>query len=167
MMPANRDALMQRFDSLGISVTTRDHAAVFTVDEAKLVHDDIPGGHCKNLFCKDEKGVLWLIVALEDSAINLKTVPAIIGSRRLSFGKPELLLEALGVTPGSVTPFGLINDASVRVNVILDAAMMAEPVLNFHPLENNATTSIQANDLVAFIRSCGHEPQIFRVSGLA
>ena len=167
MKPTNRDALMQRFDSLGISVTTRDHAAVFTVDEAKLVHDDIPGGHCKNLFCKDEKGVLWLIVALEDSAINLKTVPAIIGSRRLSFGKPELLLEALGVTPGSVTPFGLINDTSVRVNVILDAAMMAEPVLNFHPLENNATTSIQANDLVAFIRSCGHEPQIFRVSGLA
>ena len=166
-MPANRDALMQRFDSLGISVTTRDHAAVFTVDEAKLVHEDIPGGHCKNLFCKDEKGVLWLIVALEDSAINLKTVPAIIGSRRLSFGKPELLLEVLGLTPGSVTPFGLINDTSVRVNVILDAAMMAEPVLNFHPLENNATTSIQANDLVAFIRSCGHEPQIFRVSGLA
>ena len=166
-MPANRDALMQRFDSLGISVTTRDHAAVFTVDEAKLVHEDIPGGHCKNLFCKDEKGVLWLIVALEDSTINLKTVPAIIGSRRLSFGKPELLLEVLGLTPGSVTPFGLINDTSVRVNVILDAAMMAEPVLNFHPLENNATTSIQANDLVAFIRSCGHEPQIFRVSGLA
>ena len=167
MKPTNRDALMQRIDSLGISVTTRDHAAVFTVDEAKLVHDDIPGGHCKNLFCKDEKGVLWLIVALEDSAINLKTVPAIIGSRRLSFGKPELLLEVLGLTPGSVTPFGLINDTSVRVNVILDAAMMAEPVLNFHPLENNATTSIQANDLVAFIRSCGHEPQIFRVSGLA
>ena len=109
-MPASRDELFQRFADLGIKTTTKNHPPVFTVEEAQLVHDDIPGGHCKNLFCKDEKGVLWLIVCLEDSRVDLKAAPAKIGSRRLSFGKAELLMEILGVEPGSVTPFGLIND---------------------------------------------------------
>ena len=163
-MFASRADLMQRFDSLGIFVSTHDHAAVFTVDEAKLVHSDIAGGHCKNLFCKDEKSGLWLIVALEDSRINLKTAPDKIGSRRLSFGKPELLMEILGVEPGSVTPFGLINDTQNRVSVILDAAMMDQPILNFHPLKNDATTSIASGDLVKFIASCGHSPRIVAVS---
>jgi Ala-tRNA(Pro) deacylase len=163
-MPASREALLQRLESLGLSTTTQDHPAVFTVDEAKKVHDGIAGGHCKNLFCKDEKAVLWLIVALEDSVINLKTAPGKIGSRRLSFGKPDLLMEILGVEPGSVTPFGLINDDAVRVNVILDAAMMQQEVLNFHPLRNDATTSIKSKDLVTFIASCGHSPRIVAVS---
>jgi Ala-tRNA(Pro) deacylase len=165
-MPASRQDLFALFDKLGISTTTREHAPVFTVDEAKLVHDDIPGGHCKNLFCKDEKGVLWLIVALEDSRINLKTAPDKIGSRRLSFGKPELLMEVLGLEPGSVTPFGLINDTAARVNVILDDAMMKHDVLNYHPLRNDATTSISAADLVTFIRGTGHEPRIVQVSDI-
>ena len=163
-MPASRTDLMQHLELLGLSVTTQDHVAVFTVEEARLVHGDIPGGHCKNLFCKDEKGVLWLIVALEDSRINLKTAPAKIGSRRLSFGKPDLLMEVLGVEPGSVTPFGLINDRENRVNVILDATMMALPILNFHPLRNDASTSISSGDLVKFIQSCGHTPKIIAVS---
>ena len=163
-MPASRADLMQRFELLAISVTTQDHVPVYTVDEARLAHGDIAGGHCKNLFCKDEKGVLWLIVALEDSRINLKTAPAKIGSRRLSFGKPDLLMEVLGVEPGSVTPFGLINDRENRVNVILDATMMALPILNFHPLRNDASTSISSGDLVKFIQSCGHTPKIIAVS---
>ena len=163
-MPASRELLLQRLESLGLSTRTHDHSAVFTVEEAKNVHDNIPGGHCKNLFCKDEKAVLWLIVALEDSIINLKTAPTKIGSRRLSFGKPDLLMEVLGVEPGSVTPFGLINDMDVRVNVILDEAMMAHEVLNFHPLRNDATTSITSKDLVTFITSCGHRPRIVAVS---
>jgi Ala-tRNA(Pro) deacylase len=163
-MPASRADLFSRFEKLGITTTTMDHAAVFTVEEAKEAHQDIAGVHCKNLFCKDEKSVLWLIVALEDARIDLKTAPAKIGSKRLSFGKPDLLMEILGVEPGSVTPFGLINDTQVRVNVILDAAMMAHDQLNFHPLQNAATTTIASADLVAFIRSCGHDPKVVAVS---
>jgi Ala-tRNA(Pro) deacylase len=163
-MPAAREDLLERLASLGIETRTLDHAPVFTVEEAKKVHDDMPGGHCKNLFCKDEKGVLWLIVALEDAVINLKAAPAKIGSKRLTFGKPELLMEVLGVEPGSVTPFGLINDRNVRCNVILDEAMMREPLLNFHPLRNNATTAISSSDLLTFITACGHAPRVVAVS---
>ena len=96
--------------------------------------------------------------------MDLKAAPAKIGSRRLSFGKPELLKEVLGVEPGSVTPFGLINDTEKRVNVVLDAAMMAHELVNYHPLENTATTTIRSADLVAFIRSCGHEPRVVAVA---
>jgi Ala-tRNA(Pro) deacylase len=163
-MLARREELFERFKSLGIETRTLDHAPVFTVEQAKLVHDDMPGGHCKNLFCKDEKGVLWLIVALEDAVINLKAAPAKIGSKRLTFGKPELLMEVLGVEPGSVTPFGLINDTSQRTNVILDEAMMRQTPLNYHPLKNDATTAISPDDLIAFIKSCGHTPRIVAVS---
>jgi Ala-tRNA(Pro) deacylase len=163
-MPASREDLFERFKSLGIETRTLAHEPVFTVEQAREVHDDMPGGHCKNLFCKDEKGVLWLIVALEDAVINLKAAPAKIGSKRLTFGKPDLLMEVLGVEPGSVTPFGLINDREVRVNVILDEAMMKLSPLNYHPLRNNETTAISAEDLVKFIRACGHAPRVVAVS---
>jgi Ala-tRNA(Pro) deacylase len=163
-MPASRQDLFALLEKLGIKTTTHDHAPVFTVEEAQMVHGDIPGGHCKNLFCKDEKGVLWLIVALEDSRINLKTAPDKIGSRRLSFGKPELLMEVLGLEPGSVTPFGLINDTDTRVNVILDEVMMKYTTLNYHPLRNDATTSISSDDLLKFVRGTGHEPRVVAVS---
>src|SRR5882724_12250563 len=123
-MTATRQELFALFDLLGIRTTTTEHEPVFTVEEAKKVHAGMAGGHCKNLFCKDEKGVLWLIVALEDARIDLKAAKDRIGSKRLTFGKPELLLEILGVEPGSVTPFGLINDKAARTNVILDEAMM-------------------------------------------
>ncbi len=163
-VPASRADLLAFFATNHLATTTIDHAPVFTVEEAKKVHADIPGGHCKNLFCKDEKGVLWLIVALEDARIDLKAAPAIIGSKRLSFGKPELLMQVLGVVPGSVTPFALINDRPPTVNVILDAAMMREPVLNYHPLSNDATTTISNTDLLKFITACGHAPRTLAVS---
>jgi Ala-tRNA(Pro) deacylase len=163
-MPASQAELFQRFAELGIETRTLEHARVFTVEEARLVHDNMPGGHCKNLFCKDEKSALWLIVALEDAVINLKAAPAKIGSKRLTFGKPDLLMEVLGVEPGSVTPFGLINDKTGRTNVILDEAMMKQPLLNFHPLRNNATTAISSDSLLRFITSCGHAPRLVAVS---
>ncbi len=163
-MPASRTELMSFLENLGISTQTVEHQAVFTVEEAQKVHGDIPGGHCKNLFCKDEKGVLWLIVALEDARIDLKAAKDKIGSKRLTFGKPELLLEVLGIEPGSVTPFSLINDKKVRTNVILDEAMMKLEKLNFHPLKNDATTTISSADLVTFIKACGHSPRIVAVS---
>ncbi|MDE2446266.1 MAG: prolyl-tRNA synthetase associated domain-containing protein [Alphaproteobacteria bacterium] len=164
-MPVSKADLFVFLEKRGIFTKTLEHEPVFTVEEAKKVHDNMPGGHCKNLFCKDEKGALWLIVALEDAVIDLKTAPAKIGSKRLSFGKPELLMEVLGIVPGSVTPFGLINDTAHRVNVILDAAMMRIDLLNFHPLENGATTAIAASDLLVFIKACGHTPRIVAVSG--
>jgi Ala-tRNA(Pro) deacylase len=163
-MPATRDDLMARFAELGIATESREHAPVFTVEEARALRGQIPGGHCKNLFLKDEKDAVWLIVCLEDARVNLKQVPVRIGSKRLTFGKPDLLMELLGVEPGSVTPFGLINDKAARINVILDQAMLEHESLNYHPLRNDATTTIAAIDLLAFIRSCGHEPRIVRVS---
>jgi Ala-tRNA(Pro) deacylase len=163
-MPATRDALMARLDALGIATRTVDHAPVFTVEEARALRGEIPGGHCKNLFLKDDKGAIYLIVCLEDARVDLKAAPARIGSRRLTFGKPDLLLEILGVEPGSVTPFGLINDTGGRATVILDKTMMEQEWLNYHPLRNDATTTIRAADLVAFLRATGHEPRIIAVS---
>ena len=163
-MPATRDDLLNRFKDLDIEATTRNHPPVYTVEEAQALRGEIPGGHCKNLFLKDDKGNIWLIVCLEEANVDLKAAPAKIGSRRLSFGKPDLLREVLGVEPGSVTPFGLINDTEQRVNVVLDATMMAHELLSYHPLENTATTTIRAADLVTFVRSCGHEPRIVAVA---
>ena len=163
-MPATREDLLARLSSLGIETKTKDHAPVHTVEEARALRGEIPGGHCKNLFLEDDKGNIWLIVCLEEAKIDLKAAPAKIGSRRLSFGKPELLMEVLGVEPGSVTPFALINNTSRRVNVVLDSAMMAQELLNYHPLQNSATTSIRSADLVTFIKACGHDPRIVAVA---
>ena len=163
-MPASRQDLFDRFVKLNIVTQTHDHAPVFTVEEARALRGQIPGGHCKNLFLKDEKGAIWLIVCLEDARIDLKTLPQKIGSRRLTFGKPDLLMEVLGLEPGSVTPFGLINDRGQRATVILDAEMMAQSQLNYHPLKNDATTTISPPDLIAFIASCGHAPRTVAVA---
>ncbi len=163
-MPATREELFAKLSSLGIETTTCDHPPVYTVEEAQALRGQIPGGHCKNLFLKDDKGKIWLIVCLEDAQVDLKAAPAKIGSRRLSFGKPELLMEVLGIEPGSVTPFALINDRDGRVNVVLDAAMMAHEFVSYHPLQNTATTTIRSADLVTFIRACGHDPQIVAVA---
>jgi Ala-tRNA(Pro) deacylase len=162
-LPATRPDLFDRLDQLGIATTTIDHEAVFTVAQSSKLEATLPGGHTKNLFLKDKKDRLFLVVALGHAHIDLKTLPKLIGCDRLSFGKPELLMEVLGVTAGSVTPFALINDRARRVTVILDADMMRHQRLNYHPLENTATTNIAAEDLVAFIRACGHEPRILAV----
>jgi len=159
-MDANQQALFDRLNELGIETKTHQHNAAFTVEEARELRGEIPGGHCKNLFLKDKKGQLWLIVCLEESRINLKTVPAKIGSARLSFGKPDLLLETMGIAPGSVTPFALINDDKAVISVILEQKMMQHELLNYHPLKNDATTTISSDDLVRFVNSCGHNLQI-------
>ena len=158
-MPASRETLFERLQSLDIDTSTVDHPPLFTVEESQALRGEIPGAHTKNLFLKDKKGRLWLVVTLEQAAIDLKTLHKRIESGRLSFGKPDLLMETLGIPPGSVTPFALINDIECRVQVVLDAAMMECDPLNFHPLENTATTTIRAGDLERFIRACGHEPR--------
>jgi Ala-tRNA(Pro) deacylase len=159
-MPATEQDLFARLFELGIETETVRHPAVFTVEESKALRGDLPGGHTKNLFLKDKKGALWLVVALEDRAVDMKDLRRRIGSAPLSFGRPELLKEILGIDPGSVTPFAVINDTETRVNVVLDAEMMSLQALNFHPLTNTATTSVTPDGLAAFIRSCGHEPVV-------
>ena len=161
---ATRHDLLARLASLGISTTTRDHAPVFTVDEARRLRGEIAGAHCKNLFLKGKNGALWLIVCLEDTRIDLKILPDLIGSARLSFAKPELLRERLGVDPGSVTPFAVINAPPNSLNLVLEKAMMDHEILNYHPLENWATTSIAPADLMKFLRSCGHEPSVLALA---
>jgi Ala-tRNA(Pro) deacylase len=158
--PATREDLFARLASLGIATTTREHDPVFTVEEARRLRGEIAGAHCKNLFLKDKNANLWLVVCLEDSRVDLKALPARIGSGRLSFGRPELLREVLGVDPGSVTPFALINAPSGSINVVLEEAMMHHPLLNYHPLHNSATTTISSSDLLRFMHSCGHQPRI-------
>ena len=162
-MPTTPDQLFQRLTDLGINASTTEHEAVFTVEQARALRGEIPGGHCKNLFLKDKKGALWLVVCLEDAVIDLKALPALIGAARISFGKADLLAEVLGVEPGSVTPFALINDSSHRVNVVLDAKMMQHDVVSYHPLVNTATVTLTPDDLSKFISSCGHEPQIIEL----
>lgn len=165
-MVMTQDDLFNRLQALGISTETHQHPPVFTVEEAQRHCSHLLGGHCKNLFLKDKKGRLWLIVTLDSQPIDLKALSKALGSPRFSFGKPELLLDILGVTPGSVTPFALINDTECRVSVVLDVAMMAMDRLNYHPLSNDATTAITPGDLHDLIVSFGHSPRIFDFSSL-
>lgn len=160
MPPATREDLLARLAELGIDAATHEHEALFTVEQSRRIHDEIAGAHSKNLFLKDKKGTLFLVVALQDTEVNLKRLHTVLDCGRLSFGRPDLLMEVLGVQPGSVTPFALINDTDRRVNVVLDEALMAHEMLNFHPLENTATTTIGREGLLAFIAACGHEPRI-------
>ncbi|HEU0058255.1 MAG TPA: prolyl-tRNA synthetase associated domain-containing protein [Hyphomicrobiaceae bacterium] len=163
-MPASRQDLFARLARLGILTETVEHEPVFTVHQSAKLERTLPGGHTKNLFLKDKKDRLFLLVALSRARIDLKNLHKVLGSDRLSFGRPELLLEVLGVPAGSVTPFALINDTHQRVTVILDADMMRQERLNYHPLENSATTNIAGEDLLRFIRACGHTPRILAVA---
>ena len=159
-MVASEDDLMRRFAELGIATVTHRHAALFTVEESQRLRGDLPGGNCKSLFLKDKKGALWLVVALEDQVLDLKTLHKTIGAARLSFAKADVLWQVLGVRPGAVTPFALINDTEGRVRIVLDRTMMTHDPLNYHPLHNEATTALAPGDLLAFLRACGCEPRI-------
>ena len=153
--------LFAKLEALGIPYTSLNHAAVFTVAESQGLRGAIPGAHSKNLFVKDKKGRLFLVTALEDARIDLKKLHETLGGQgRVSFGSAEQLRERLGVEPGSVTPFAAMNDVDGAVTVILQDALMAEPVLNFHPLTNTATTTISNTDLIRFLEAVGHAPRI-------
>ena len=161
-MPASPDELFAYLDTLDIPHKTVTHPAVFRVDESRELRGAIPGAHTKNLFLRDKKGAAYL----EDAAIELKSLHRLLGATgRFSFGSAELMSDLIGVEPGSVTPFAAINDRDLRVTVVLDAAMMAHPVLNFHPLTNTGTTTIAREGLVRFLEATGHRPRIEAVSG--
>ena len=158
MPAATPDDLFAYLDSLGIRHTTTQHRPVFTVEEGADLKAKMPGGHSKNLFLKDKKGALFLLCALGDSAIDLNAVSKLIGAGRFSFGSAERLQENLGVTPGSVTIFALINDPERKVTLLLDEGFFAHDPVNFHPLRNDATTAISPADLLKFVRALGREP---------
>ncbi|MDG4721434.1 MULTISPECIES: prolyl-tRNA synthetase associated domain-containing protein [Thalassospira] len=152
--------LFDHLEKLGIETTTHEHVPLFTVEDSQNLRGDLPGLHSKNLFVKDKKGALWLVVAEEETEIRMNHLHKRLGCARLSFGKPELLIETLGVKPGSVTPFALINDQGRKVNLALDAKLANGDVLNFHPLRNDRTTTITSQGLIKFIDSLGYEALI-------
>ncbi|MGE0741450.1 MAG: prolyl-tRNA synthetase associated domain-containing protein [Hyphomonadaceae bacterium] len=158
MPRATPEDLFAYFDSIGVAHTTTRHRPVFTVQEGADLKAQMPGGHSKNLFLKDKKGALFLLSALGETQIDLNAVSKAIGAGRFSFGSAERLMEHLGVEPGSVTVFSLINDPGQRVTLLLDQGFFTHDPVNFHPLRNDATTAISPSDLLKFIRSLGREP---------
>lgn len=159
-MAWTRDELFDYLAGLGIETATVEHPPLFTVEDSQALRGDIPGAHTKNLFLKCKKGNLYLVTALEDTAVDLKTLPAKLGSGRLSFGNAELMGEVLGITPGSVSAFAVVNDLENRVTMVLDEALMRHQRINLHPLVNTATTAIGRESLISFLKACGHPPKI-------
>ena len=155
-MTATPDDLFAYLDKLGIAHTTHWHDAVFTVGESTELKASMPGGHTKNLFLKDKDGNLILIAAEAHSELKLNQLHRLIGTKRLSFGAPDLMEEVLGITPGSVTAFALMNDTAGQVRFLIDAALMEHDPVNFHPLTNTGTTAISREDFEAFVRATGH-----------
>jgi Ala-tRNA(Pro) deacylase len=164
--PKTPDELFAALNAFGIAHPTVSHPPLFTVEQSQELRGSIPGGHTKNLFLKDKKGALFLVTAEEDAEIELKSLHRRLGaSGRFSFGSADQMMEVLGVTPGSVTPFGAINDTRHRVAVVLDSALMQHSVINAHPLTNTMTTSVARDDLVKFLNFTGHPPRIVPVTG--
>ena len=164
-MAATPDDLFAFLDRLGIAHRTITHPPMFTVEESRRLRGTLPGGHTKNLFLKDKKGAVFLVTALEDAEIELKTLHHRLGAGRFSFGSADLMRDLIGVEPGAVTPFGILNDTARRVTVVLDEAMLGHATLNYHPLVNTMTTSIARADLVKFLEATGHPQRIAAVSG--
>ncbi len=159
-LPTSPEALLARLASMGIETRTVEHPPVFTVEQAKALRGELPGHHIKNLFLRNKKGAMWLVVCLEDRQIDLKALAAVLDGGRFSFGSAERLMTYLGVEPGSVTPFAAINDTSHQVEVVLDTAVTSGGPVNCHPLVNNRTTAIAPADLLRFLESTGHPPRL-------
>ena len=157
-MPKSRADLFAYLDSLQIAQTTIEHPPVFTVEEAQQHTHHLPGGHTKNLFLEDKAGGLWLITCLDEQPVKVNALARLLGAPRFSFGKPDRLMQILGVEPGSVTALALINDTERRVRPVLDTKLLAHELVNCHPLTNTATTTLKAADLVRFMTVQGYSP---------
>ena len=158
--PATPAALFARLAELGIESETVEHEPVFTVEEAKARRGEMPGAHIKNLFLRNKKGGMWLLTCLEDRRIDLKALGGRLGAGRLSFGSADRLMTYLGVMPGAVTPLAAVNDRQQAVTLVLDQALMAHDPVNCHPLVNTMTTALAAAELIRFLESVGHPPQM-------
>jgi Ala-tRNA(Pro) deacylase len=160
-MPLSPDDLFAKLEALGLRTTTVRHPPLFTVEQSKELRGELPGGHTKNLFLKDKKDRMWLVTAEEDRAVDLKALGSALGaSGRVSFGSPDRLMRYLGIEPGAVTPFGLVNDTEAQVSFVLDEGLLRHDVLNFHPLTNAATTAIARADFLRFLEAIGHPPRV-------
>ena len=163
-MPSNRATLFARLEDLGIGSSTVEHAPLYTVEQSQALRGTIPGAHTKNLFLKDKDGRMALVVAKEDTKVDLKGLAKHLGFGRFSFGKPELMMAVLGIEPGSVTAFALVNETSRQLAaVVVDEALMDFAEVNCHPLVNSATTRLATKDLLRFMEACGHQPRILRL----
>ena len=159
-MPKSRTELFAFLDSLAIAHRTVEHPPVFTVDEAEEHTHHLPGGHTKNLFLEDKQGGLWLVTCLDQQQVKVNALARLLQAPRFSFGKPDRLLEVLGVLPGSVTALALINDTAQRVQPVLDTKLMAHELVNCHPLINEATTTLRSADLLRFMEALGYAPRL-------
>jgi len=157
-MKHTRSSLEDHLNNLAIDFEVHEHPAVYTVVEAQRHCGGISGCHCKNLFLRTKKKQLWLVVLEDNTSIDLKQLASLVGVKAWSFASPERLMEYLGVEPGSVTPFALINDAAKVVNVAIESKILSAPSANFHPLVNTATLNITAAGFKQFLRSTGHHP---------
>lgn len=166
-MPATPADLFQKLDALGLAHSTVEHPPLRTVEESRALRGQLPGGHAKNLFLKNKKGRLFLLVAEENADVPIKAFAKSVGAGGLSFGKPDLLMEALGVIPGAVTPFALINAPPGSVSVYFDRDLLEEDPLNFHPLDNSMTTTIARDGLLAFLATLGHTYEAVDLTALA
>lgn len=164
--PATPAVLFARLEALRIPYSTRDHPAVSTVEEAKALRGPLPGSHAKNLFLRDKKGRMWLVVCLEHRSLDLRALGQALGSRHLSFGSPRRLMEHLGVRPGAVTPFGVVNDPHGQVEVVVDRELLERGPVNFHPLVNTMTTSLSPRDFVRFLEAEDHAPRVLDFDAL-
>lgn len=159
-LPTTPAALLARLDALGVTYTLYEHKPVFTVTEAETIDASIPGLHCRNLFLRDKKKQNWLVVLPNDREVDMKSLPDLIGSSRLSFGSADRLWEHLGVRPGSVCPFSVVNDTDNAVKIILDRKMTEAEIVNYHPLINTMTVSMKPEGLLTFLIDTGHTPKI-------
>src|SRR4051794_29455344 len=164
--PMTPEQLFAHFDALGIAYRTYTHPPVFAVAAAAALRGSLPGGHCKSLFLKDKKRKFWLAVMLEERRIDLRKLAERLGAARFSFGSPADLQRLLGVGPGSVTPFALVNDIEHHVTPVLDAEMLRRDPLNYHPLRNDRTTAVTSADLLRLIAASGHAPRIVELDEL-
>lgn len=165
-LPTSPDDLFKTLQAIDIKYEVYHHDPIFTVEEGVHLKENIAGIHCRNLFLRDKKKRMYLVVAANETKIDLKKLPALIESGRLSFGSADHLWQHLGIRPGSVCPFCLINDKDHQVKVILDKYMMAGDVVNYHPLDNAMTISLSPDDLLKFLGHTGHEPDIIDFSSL-
>ena len=158
--PATAEDLFQRLRELGIDYETAHHPPVFTVEEAQAVRGDMIGGHTKNLFLRNKKGRMWLLVCDEERRLDLKALGKQLEAGRFSFGSPERLMEYLGVIPGAVSPFAVINDKEGQVRLVFERLLLEVPELNFHPLDNSMTTRIATPDVIRFLEDVDHAPDL-------
>lgn len=166
-LPTPPKKLLQLMDDLSLKYKVFDHEPIFTVEEGLHLKENIPGTHCRNLFLRDKKKKMFLVVAANETEIDLKKLPELIDSGRLSFGSGDRLWENLGIRQGSVNPFCIVNDTDNNVRIILDAHMMAQPLVNYHPMDNAQTIGLSPDDLITFIKSTGHAPEIIDLSAAA